>query len=92
MTNKELAKFLTRYNKWRQDDDETEMPHPKDISEAIYQAIAVIESHTALSSLLRRWMPVIEAHVESTHFIEGFNRQKNKYDDLLEETKKELAK
>jgi len=92
MTNKQLAAFLRRYNKWRQDDDETEMPHPKDISEAIYQAIAVIESHSALIGLLRRWMPVIEAHVEASHLTDGLKRKANEYDALLEQTKSEIEK
>ena len=58
MTNKQLAAFLRRYNQWRRDDEGVmTMPHPKDIGEAIDKAIAVIESHSALIGLLRRWMP-----------------------------------
>ena len=93
MTNKQLAAFLRRYNQWRRDDEGVmTMPHPKDIGEAIDKAIAVIESHSALIGLLRRWMPVIEAHVEASHLTDGLKRKANESDALLEQTKSEIEK
>ena len=91
MTDKQLAAFLRRYNKWRRG-AETKMPEPKTLGQAIDQAIEIIESREALRNLLRRWMPVIEAHVEASHLTDGFKRKQNEYDALLEETKVELAK
>lgn len=40
-----------------------------------------------LTNCLKYWMPIIEAHVESSHLVEGFNRKRNVYDECLDKTK-----
>ena len=91
MTNKKTASFLRSYNKWRRG-AKTRMPEPKEIGISIDRAIEIIERHDALLFMLRRWMPVIEAHVEASHLMDGFKRKPNEYDLMLELTKSEIGK
>jgi hypothetical protein len=45
----------------------------------------------ALKVEIKKWMPVIQAHVEASHFLDGFNRRKNDWDEKLANTRAVLA-
>ena len=44
-----------------------------------------------LSTALRLCLPIIEAHTEASHLMDGFRPRRNKNDDILDAVKKAIG-
>jgi hypothetical protein len=82
MNDKLKTMILEVWEEWHSD----LFTDPKDapmLSPSFEKGASVI--YEALIPLLKKSFPVMRAHAEASHMLEGFNEKKNHWDDLVDE-------